>query len=146
MGVRQLPAQRRLYRRRQHDHPILRAFTLTHDDGPAVEIDVLDAQTQALQQAQTGAVKQAGEQLWLTRQHAQHPRHLVLRQHNRQTSLALGMADFSQPGHHLAQHLLIKKQQRRQRLRMGGRRHLPFNCQPSQERRDLLPTQFSRMA
>jgi hypothetical protein len=44
--------------RGQHDDAILGAFTMTHDDRFTIEVEILDAQAQTLQQSQAGTVKQ----------------------------------------------------------------------------------------
>ena len=65
------------------------------------------------------------------------------RQHDRQAWLAHRPANGAHPGHGLAEHLLVQKQQGRQRLPMGGHRHPPLCREPTQERLDLgLPHLF----
>ena len=94
MGLRQLRAQRRLQRRRQHHHPVFATLSLTHHQGTAVEVNVLHAQAQAFQQTHAGAVQQPPEQtvrhvqqsLVLVQLHQQ-ARHFIRRQHHRQAAL-----------------------------------------------------------
>jgi hypothetical protein len=47
---------------RQHGHPILATLAVPHDELVRVEIDILDAQAGALEQAQARTVHQHGHQ------------------------------------------------------------------------------------
>jgi hypothetical protein len=119
-----------LQRGRQHHHAVLGALAFAHDDGAALELDVLDAQAQALEQAHAGAVEQPAEQ-------GQHVALLRLRaswreqaatssgdKHHRQAALGARAADLAHPGQIEPQHLLVQEQQGRQGLLVRGRRHL----------------------
>ena len=119
MRPRQLQAQRPVQRRGQHHHPVFGPLALAHDDRAVLKIEVLDAQAQALQQTQAGAIKQLTQQPGAVVQRRKKTAHFSLRQHGGQARLALGSADLGQPRHLLFQHVLIEKQQRRQRLLVG---------------------------
>ena len=146
VGCRQLGAQRPLKRGGQHHDAVFAALALAHHDGAACEIDVLDPQTQAFQQAHAGAVEQLAEQTVVIRQGGQHLRHLVMRQHHRKPGRALRAVDLLHPRHRQAEHLLVQKQQGRQSLLVGGHRHVSICDQPGQEGLDLGAAQISRMA
>ena len=61
-GEIELGAQRCLERARQHHDPVLAALAVAHDDDLPREIDILDAQPDALEQAHAGAIEQPREQ------------------------------------------------------------------------------------
>jgi hypothetical protein len=150
VSLRQLSAQRRFERGRQHHHPVLPALALAHDDGTAVEVDVLDTQAQPFHQAHAGAIEQLRQQRMLGRSHlgqrGEDARDLVARKHDGQALALRRAADVTDPGHRLLQHLLIEKQQGRQGLPVGGRRDLALGREPGQERLDLRARQLGRMA
>ncbi len=70
---------------RQHGDAILKSLALAHDDLAARKLNILHAQAQRFEQAQTTAIQQPAYQLMDTRrQPRQRTRHLVTRQHDRQ--------------------------------------------------------------
>jgi hypothetical protein len=135
----------------QHHHAVLRALAFAHDDGALLELEVLDAQAQRLEQPHARAVEQLPDQSpagpWRgCACRAASSGHLVGRQHHRQPAVLARAADLAHPGQLKAQHLLVQEQQGRQGLLVGGRRHLPLGRQPGQEGFDLGPRQLGRMA
>ena len=61
----------------RHGHPVFHALTVTHDDRPLSEVEVLDAQPQALHQPQAGAGEELGHQFVDAVQVAQKAQDLV---------------------------------------------------------------------
>ena len=140
----QLLAQRLLQRGGQHHDPVLAALALAHDDGAAVEVDVLHAQAQPFEQAHAGAVEQPADdpmrvarELLLAVERVEQRMHLVMGQHRWQAALLARAADLGHPRQLLAQHLLVEEQQGRQRLAVRARRHLPVGRQPGEKGLDL---------
>lgn len=142
----QLRAQRPIERARQHDDAILAAFAVAHDDDLAHEIDVLDAQAYAFEQAHSGAVEQPAQQARDARAHAREQRlHLHVRQHHRDALLRHGAAEFPHPRHVDAEHLTIEKEQRAQGLAVRGRRNAALVGEHHEKGLDLHRSELARM-
>ena len=120
----QLQAQGAVEGTRQHDDTVLAALAVAHDDHLAHEVDVFDAQADALEQAHAGAVEQAAEQACDTAlAHAREQRlHFDMREHDGDALLRHRAAELAQPRHVDADHLAVEKEQRAQRLAMRRRR------------------------
>lgn len=67
----------------QHHQPILVTLATVHHDCMAVEIHILDVQTQRLKQTQAAATQQDGHQRLSACHETQHRRHFPHRQHER---------------------------------------------------------------
>jgi len=139
----QLRARLAFQRCGQHHDAVLEALAFAHDDGAAVEIDVLHAQTQAFHQAHASAVEQLGQQAVRAAviQRREHKRDLVMRQHHRQPALRLRATDLVHPRHGDVEHLLVQEEQRRQRLAVRGRRDLAFGGQHGDRHRHRWTSQ-----
>ena len=153
LRVRQLIMQGLLQRSRQHHDTVFAALAFAHDDGAAVEIDVLDTQAQTFQQPHPGAIEQAADDAMrvaaepsLVVEPVQQQPHLLQREHGRQAPVLARPADFGHPGQLLAEDLLIQEQQRRQGLPVGACRHLPVRHQPTQKGLDFRLRQLGRVA
>jgi hypothetical protein len=96
--------------------------------------------------AHAGAVEQLRQQALLAFQQRQHAPHFIGKQHRRQTRLALRPADGLHPRQIETEHLLIEKQQRRQRLPVRGHGHVALVGQPRQEGLDLLAAELAWVA
>ena len=144
-NARELFVQAMLERGRQHHHPVLAALALAHDDRAALEIDVLDPQTYAFHQPHAGAIQQLREQAMPGRNAPHQAADLFLSQHHRQPRLVLRAAQLPHPRQVEPKHLLVEKQQRRQRLLVRGRRHAALGSEPGQERLELRLCQLRRM-
>ena len=155
MHTLQLLAQRLFQHIGQHHHAVFRTLAFAHHDGPAVKFNVLHAQAQAFDEAHAGAIQQPTQQaqgrlpnglhLLLHVQRAQDRVHLLLRQHHRQAPVSTRAPHLLHPRQLVVQHLLIEEKQSRQSLTVGGRRHIPFGCQPGEERLHVCADQFSRV-
>jgi chemotaxis response regulator CheB len=123
---------------RQHRHPVLVALSFAHHDLAASEIHILDAQAQSFEQAHSGSVKQRHDQVHqgIVDRHDQ-ALHLGARQHRRQTRRPLRPRHLVQPGQRLFEHLAIQEQDRRQRLPLRCRTHVPLDRQRRQKRLHL---------
>ena len=157
MNGRKLGAQRGLERSGQHHDPILGALAFAHHQRAAFEVNVLDAQAQALEQTHAGAVEQTRDQgkrhavrrrlrLRLRIQLRQHGRHLAGREHHRQALVGTRAPDLAHPRQLLAQHLLVQEEQRRQGLLVRGRCDLALGGQPGEKGLDFGLRQLGRVA
>ena len=122
-----------------------RALCFADDDGVPVEIDILDAQPQALHQAHPRAVQKAREQRVFIGQVGEDGGDLVLREDGGNALLVGGPLDAVQPGQRGVQHLSIEEQQRAQRLVVRGRRDAPLGGQHREEGLDMLGAHVARM-
>ena len=142
----ELLAERRLERTRQHDDAVLATLAVAHDDDLTREVDVLDTQAGAFEQAHPGAVQQAPEQ----RRHAFEPRqhclHFGVREHHRQALSRHRSAQRRHPRHVDAEHLTVEKEQRAQRLAMRARRDVALIGEHRQIGLHLDRAQISGMA
>ncbi len=86
----ELRAQRLHQRLRQHHHPVFAALAIAHDNHAAIELHILDAQAQTLEQAHARAVEQARQQPHLALQLRQQRRHLRHAQHHGHAARARG--------------------------------------------------------
>lgn len=111
LGDGQLPLQRQDQVLWQYGHPVLAAFAATNEKLSALEVDVLDAQPKALQEAQTRAVEQGCDQPGRTAQRVKEGAYLTRRQHDRQALLLLGADHAVQPREIDAEHLLVEEEQ-----------------------------------
>ena len=76
--------ERRPHACRQHRDSIDPRFSIADADLATIEVDVLDAQGQGLEQSQPRPVQQLADEPHRTMQWTQDRRHLTLRQHDRQ--------------------------------------------------------------
>lgn len=133
----QLLAQQVRQRARKHDDAVLGSLAFTHDDGVAVEVDVLDAQRQSFHQAHAGAVEEASDEPDLSIKKCEEPVDLGDGEHGRDALLVLRPADFIKPGEVLAEDFLVEKEQGAEGLAMGGYRDLALGGEHGKERLDL---------
>ena len=142
----QLAVQLRRQRAGQHDHTVLAALGLTHDDEPAGKVDILDAQAHCLHQPHASAIKQL-------RQHSgdaifhlgQHPGYLGLGHDRWNARLAGRPIDAIEPRKIDGQDLAVQKQNRAQGLVVGRGRHMALGSQHGQESLDAFCVDVARM-
>jgi len=128
-SFRELAAQIGLEHRRQHGDAILVTLATAHDDLVRREVHVLDAEAAAFEHAQTGAVEQARHQAGSTVEPLEHGAYLVTCEDDRQPLGAMGAHDAVQPGKVDREHVPIEKEERAQRLVLGGRRRAAVDGQ-----------------
>jgi hypothetical protein len=109
----------------------------SRNDGAALELDILDAQTHRLEDAHPRAVKKAADQAVRSMQAAQHCGYLLAGQHNGQSNGFLCALDAVQPGQLVAEHLLVQKKQRTLCLILRRRRDVVNDGKIGQEKLDL---------
>lgn len=130
----------------QHGHPILLPLAIADQDFQASKLHILDPQTQHFHQTHTGAIQQTGYQPQGAIQLRQHARHLLPRQHHRQALRTARPNHAVHPWQLDLQDLLIKEENRRQRLVLRGGRNIPAHRQVTQESLDFRASHLLRMA
>jgi hypothetical protein len=130
---------------RQHHDAILVALCLAHDDGVALEIDILHAKALRLHQPHARAVEQVGDEPDFSRDGCKQGCHLVAREHRRQPTRPCGPREISEPRQIDTQHFAIEKKQRAERLVVRGGGHAPLRGKHGEKRFDLVRTHVARM-
>jgi hypothetical protein len=144
-SCRDLLAQWRLQRGGQHHHPVLVALGLAHHDHLPLEVDVLDAQPQALHQPHARAVQQARHQGHRAFELAQHLRHFAGTQDSGDAPRRRRPLQLLHPRQLNPEHLAVEEQQRAERLLVGGRGDATLGGQHGEERLDLGRPQIARV-
>ena len=111
----------------------------------AIEVDILDAQADALHQPHPGAVKQLRQQGIEPVHMRQDASDLVLGQYGRNAAVMGRPLQVVQPGQLDGQHLAVQKQERTERLVVRGRRNLALGGQHGQEGFYLRRTHVARV-
>ena len=122
------------------------AFRIAHDNGAAVEIEVLDAQAQAFQQAQAGAVEQLGLELVDARHLRNHLARLVFREHLRQVLGRLGADGVDRVVKLLVEHRAIEEQERAEGLILRRRGNVTLDGEMGKKRLDFRAAHVFRVA
>jgi hypothetical protein len=127
-----------------HRDTVLPALAVAHDDLPVGEVDILHPQPQALDLAQPRPVQQARHQPLDALQLIEQLPHLRLREHRRQPHRPLRTRE-PEPRKIPAQHVLVQKEQRRQRLVLRSCRDIALRRQPRKKRVHLRRAHLGRM-
>lgn len=117
-----MAAQAGMQRQREQGLAVAVALALADGDRRTREVDILDAEVQALEQAQAGAVEQARHEVGEPWQVAQQGGDLRAIQNGGQPGRALRSDEAVEPGQDHAEHFLVEEEQGRQGLvlRRGG--------------------------
>jgi hypothetical protein len=99
--------------------PFPRRITIS----PRPKIDILDPESHRLVEPEAGAVEQGAEQTVGARELVQHRADLGAAQHHRKAGRGPGAKDGAEFPERAAEDLAIEKEQRAQRLALGGGRH-----------------------
>lgn len=110
-------------------HAVLAALAVADREDAPGEIEVLHPQLEAFVDAQSGAVKHAGDQRVPALHACEHRGDLVPREHGRQPLGAPRTGDAVHPWKLDAQHLAVEEEERGQRLVLRGGRDLPTGRQ-----------------
>ena len=103
-------------RLRQHRHAVLPALSVPDGDRPALEVDVLDPEPSALQQAETGSVEQGCHDPGRPAEFTEDPCRFLSREDDRHPGRSLRTDNLVQPRQVLAQHFPVQEQQRAEGL------------------------------
>jgi hypothetical protein len=125
--------QVRLDRGRQHRDPILRPLAIADGDEVGREVDVLDAEARAFEQAQAGTVEEQGQEARDAVEVLEVGPDLVARHDDGQVLGPPGAHEVVEPGQVLLQHFAVEEQQRPQRLILGGGGDLALYGQRGEE-------------
>ena len=130
---------------RQHRPAVSPALPPTHHDLAAVEVDVLHAQLQALEQAEAGAVEERRHQPSRAGEPRQHGRHLLAAEHDGDVRRAPRANQTVEPRQLHAEHVPVEEQQRTERLVLGRRAHPAILGQVREEAGHLLGSERRRV-
>ena len=131
---------------RQHRHPVLGALAVADHRLAPAEIQVLDPEAHAFHQAHAGTIEQAPHQGMRSLHAFKHGGHFGGRKHGRQALRLFRPRHIVQPRQIDAEHLPVKKQQRRERLALGRRRDASIDRQIGKECLHFRPTHLARMS
>jgi hypothetical protein len=104
----------------QHGDAVFFPFAVADEDGPLGKVNVLDAQAQALHEAQASAVEQPGHQLVSARQVAQDAVNLVFSQDGGQAFGLFGASGVDGAVEVLVEHVAVEKEQGAEGLLLDG--------------------------
>ena len=130
----------------EHGGAILRALAVTDDDLVRREVDILNSQTTALEEAQAGAIEQRRHEPLCAVELADDGAHLVAAENDREVSRPLGPDDVIEPGQILMQNVPVEKQKSAERLVLGRGGDPALDRQGAQKPRDLSGTHLGGMA
>jgi hypothetical protein len=130
-------SQRAVQAVRQNRDAIPPAFSVSYDDRPAIEVQILDAKPQAFEQPKPGAVQEARHHPADPGQLRQDGSDLLSREHHRQARRAACSREVAEFGGLLLEHFAVEEEQRIQRLVLRRSRHAAVHCQVGQELLDL---------
>ena len=142
----QVARQILLHGRREHRDPILGALAVPDDDQVGSEVDVLDAQARAFEQAQAGAVEEQGQEARDAVEVLEDGTDLVAGQDDGQVLRPPGAHDVVEPRQVLLEHHAVEKEQSRQCLVLGGGGDVPLDGERREELRDFLGPHLGGMA
>jgi hypothetical protein len=116
----EMPHEVRLDGLGQHRDAVLVALAAPHGYPVGREIDVLDPEAGALEEAKPSTVQEDAHQADGPVKLPNDGAHLFAREDHRQTRRLLGSDDPVEPGQLLLEHVTVEKEQSAQRLVLGG--------------------------
>jgi hypothetical protein len=140
--ARQVP----LHSRREHRDPILGPLAVPDDDQVGSEVDVLDAEARTFEQAQAGAVEEQGHETRDAVEVLEDSTDLVACHDDGQVLRPPGAYDVVEPGQVLLEHHAVEKEQRGQRLVLGGGGDVTHDGERREELRDFPGPHLGGMA
>jgi hypothetical protein len=133
-------------RGRQHGHSILAPLAVADDQKILRKVDISDPEPQRFQEPQPRSVQQSRNEDRRRLQLSEHPLRLVSREHDRKPARPFRTNHMLQVGERLLQDVTVQKDQRVQRLVLGGCRDLLPCRQVSEKVLDLLGAHLFRVA
>ena len=131
---------------RHYRHPVLAPLAAAHHDLPPLELDIVHSQTKAFAQPEPRSIKQTRHQPFSPGKSSQQEIHLGRRKHHRQPLRFPRPRDTVESGQVPLEEMSIENKQRAESMILGGRRHIPVDCQVSKESLVLSLTHVERMA
>jgi len=123
---------------RQHGDPVLVPFGVAHDDGAALEVNILDAQAEGLEQAQAGAVEELGDELIDAGELGDDAADLVFGEDGGQMLRLFGAQGLDGGIEFPAEHLAVEEEEGGEGLVLGGGGDMFLDGQVGEKGFDLL--------
>ena len=130
----------------QHRHAVLIPFGVAHEDGAALAVQVLHAQTEGLRQAQAVAVEQLRQQLMDAGELGDNAVHFFFGEHGRQIVRLAGPHCLDGVSQLLMQDVAVEEEERGEGLVWGGGGDMPCGRQVGEKGRHLGAAELTRMA
>lgn len=127
-------------------HPVPSSLPVPDPDLPTFEIDVLDPQPRAFQEAEPRAVQERPHEPWRTGQVIEDPGHLGAGEDDRKPGRPPGSHQAVEPFELDPQHLAVEKQDRAQGLVLGRRADVPLDGEMREKGGGLRLGQLPGMA
>ena len=115
----ELSREGRAQARREEGNAVAAAFAVTHDDVSGGKVEVFDAETRALEDAEARAVHQRRHEAWDAAYPAEDDPHLVACQDDREALGAARARKVVDPGRSEAQDVPVQEYERAQGLLVG---------------------------
>lgn len=130
----------------QDRHAILVALAAAHEDLVAAEVDVLDAQATAFEQAQAGSVQERRHQASCARQLVQDRSDFVAGEDDGESLLAVGVDEVVEPGQVDGEDASVEEQESGERLVLGRRGDAVSGRELAEEASDLVAAEAGGVA
>jgi hypothetical protein len=132
-------------RPRNHCDAVFVSLSLANGDLTAFKVQVLDAQTQHFEQPQAATAQQHRNEPLVARQVRHEARNLIHREDDGEPLGATRTNDALNSIERLHQHMLVEKEERGQRLILGGCGDVFLNGQVGQEAIDIVFAELPRV-
>jgi hypothetical protein len=142
----QVPGEGPLGHGWQDGDAILGALTISDDDLVRSEVDVLDSQAGAFEQAQPGTIEEGSHKPGRAVQLEDDRAHLVAGQNDGEAFRSPGPDDVVEPWQVLMQDVAVEEQERAQRLVLGRGGHPTFDGQGAEKACDFRRAHLGGMA
>ena len=143
--VIKVPSQFREDRGGQGRDAVLSAFSLTNSQLASFQVDILDTELNALEQAHAAAVEHGDDQSRRPGKLREYCSYFVTSQDRGQGRRRAHPGDLRDRREWCAQHLAVQEQECRQWLVLGGGADVAVNGQGREEPRDIVGRKFLRM-
>jgi hypothetical protein len=129
----------------EHGRPVFAAFGVVNGEMSEVEIDVLDSEAEALEDAKAGAVEEEDYKLGGALELGDDRSGLFAAEDGRQALGLSGADEVIDPGYFLSEDFSIEEEQGGEGLALGGGCDMLFDCEVGEEAVDLFGTHIARM-
>src|SRR5437867_2674388 len=121
----------------EHGDPVRPSLPVAHHDLAAREVDVLDAQSAAFHEPQAGPIEKRGHDAGDALEAREDRVDFRPREDDREPRRAPGPYDALEPGEPRTQHLVVQKEEGRERLVLGRGTDAPLGREAGEEIADL---------
>jgi hypothetical protein len=129
----------------QERRAIVLALPAPHEDLLAPEIDVLDAEREALHETQAAAIEDLGDQAVRRREALEHGQHVGVGEHRRQVLRAARPLETGEVAHLPLEDAFVEEDDRAERLVLGGSRGPTPHREVVQKGGDVLGRHLARV-